>query len=53
MKGENPIEYIDIPDDGLLLYPDEIYLGLTNEWTETNNLVPMISGRSSLRRKRK
>ena len=50
MKGENPIEYIDIPDDGLLLYPDEIYLGLTNEWTETNNLVPMISGRSSLGR---
>ena len=34
----------------MILYPDQIYVGRTNEWTETNSLIPMISGRSSLGR---
>ncbi len=50
MKKENPIESVVIDESGLILYPDKIYLGRTNEWTETQKLVPMMSGRSSLGR---
>lgn len=50
LKGENEVETIIIPEDGLILYPNQIYLGRTNEWTQTENLIPMISGRSSLGR---
>ncbi len=50
LKKENPIKYIDIGEEGVILYPDRIYVGRSNEWTETNNLIPMISGRSSLGR---
>lgn len=50
MKKENQMERKEIEPEGICLYPDEIYLGRTNEWTETNNLVPMMSGRSSLGR---
>lgn len=48
---DNNVDYLKIDNDnGLLLKNTEIYLGRTNEWTETNNLIPMISGRSSLGR---
>lgn len=50
MNRSNPIKHIEIGGDGIWLYPDEVYLGRTNEWTETYNLVPMMSGRSSLGR---
>lgn len=50
INKENEIEYITIPDEGMVLKPNTVYLGRTNEWTETNNLIPMISGRSSLGR---
>lgn len=50
IKEKNAIEVQQIPKDGMFLYPDEIYVARTNEWTETNNLVPMMSGRSSLGR---
>ena len=50
IKKENSIEKLQISDEGIWLYPDEIYLAQTNEWTETKNLVPMMSGRSSLGR---
>ncbi len=50
MKKENPIQKIKIGEEGIWFYPGEIYLGRTNEWTETNNLIPMISGRSSMAR---
>jgi len=49
-KKENPIKYMQIGAEGMWFYPDEVYLGRTNEWTETNNLIPMMSGRSSLGR---
>lgn len=49
IKKENAIKNMEI-NDGMWLYPDEVYLGRTNEWTETRNLVPMMSGRSSLGR---
>lgn len=50
MKLENKTEEITIPDQGLILVPGKLYLGQTNEYTETHNLVPAISGRSSIGR---
>jgi len=41
---------IEIPKHGLLLHPDILYLGSTNEHTETYNIVPKIDGRSSVGR---
>lgn len=41
---------IEIPKHGLVLQPNILYLGSTNEYTETYNLVPKIDGRSSIGR---
>ncbi len=50
MKRENEVEKIDIPEDGIVLEPHRLYLGRTVEYTETQNLVPMLEGRSSVGR---
>lgn len=50
MKKENKAKLITIPEEGLLLTPGKLYLGRTNEHTETKNLVPMLEGRSSIGR---
>jgi len=50
LKKKNKIEYLKIGENGIILYPDTVYVAKTNEWTETYNLVPMLSGRSSLGR---
>jgi len=50
MNKENTISKIIIPEEGLLLKKDKLYLGRTLEYTETNNLVPMLEGRSSIGR---
>lgn len=50
IKANNPIEIVKIGDDGYEFKKGELYLARTNEWTETHNLIPMISGRSSLGR---
>jgi dCTP deaminase len=50
MRKSNRTERIRIPDDGLVLTPNQLYLGRTVERTETHNLVPMIEGRSSIGR---
>ncbi len=50
MKRENKAQLITIPDEGLLLEPNTLYLGRTVEYTETRNLVPMLEGRSSIGR---
>lgn len=49
-KVKNPVKNIIIPDGGLVLLPGVLYLGSTNEYTETHNLVPCLNGRSSLGR---
>ncbi|MGG7187036.1 dCTP deaminase, partial [Clostridium butyricum] len=36
-----------IRDDGLLLDPGNLYLGSTNDFTQTEKFVPMLEGRSS------
>ncbi|WP_105617959.1 dCTP deaminase [Vallitalea okinawensis] len=50
MKKPNPTKKIVIPKEGLVLEPGKLYLGRTKEFTETNNLVPMLEGRSSIGR---
>lgn len=50
MKQANRTRRLLIPDDGLVLNPNQLYLGRTAEYTETRNLVPMIEGRSSIGR---
>jgi dCTP deaminase len=50
MKENNPTTEIIIPEDGLIIYPGRLYLGRTNEYTKTENLLPMLEGRSSVGR---
>ena len=46
----NPTEEVIIPETGLVVNPGDFYLGVTNEWTETEDFVPCLSGRSSVGR---
>ncbi|MCA9035066.1 MAG: dCTP deaminase [Planctomycetaceae bacterium] len=50
MKRPNRFRRIHIPPEGLILQPNQLYLGRTIEYTETRNLVPMLEGRSSIGR---
>ncbi len=50
MKTENKASKLVIPEEGLVLEKDKLYLGRTLEHTETKGLVPMLEGRSSVGR---
>lgn len=50
MKMPNATDKIIIPESGLLLEPNKLYLGRTKEYTKTDNYVPMLEGRSSIGR---
>ncbi|HBO45959.1 MAG TPA: dCTP deaminase [Planctomycetaceae bacterium] len=50
MRRANRVRRLSIPEGGLVLQPNQLYLGRTVERTETHNLVPMIEGRSSVGR---
>jgi dCTP deaminase len=50
MRANNPVRSLTIPAEGLVLEPGTLYLGRTNEYTATENLVPMLEGRSSVGR---
>ncbi len=50
MAKPNAFERRTIPAEGLLLETGKLYLGRTLEFTATQNLVPMIEGRSSVGR---
>lgn len=50
MKKQNTAHKIIIPEDGLLLKPNQLYLGRTVEYTRTDKFVPMLEGRSSIGR---
>jgi dCTP deaminase len=50
MRKENAVEEIKIPPEGLYLNPGVLYLGETEEYTETPYHVPCIEGRSSVGR---
>ncbi len=50
MTEEQHLIELKIPKAGLILDPKILYLGRTIEYTETDNLVPMLEGRSSIGR---
>ena len=50
MKKEHKTEKLELPEQCLILQLGVLYLGRTVERTETNNLVPMLEGRSSIGR---
>src|SRR5690606_12458234 len=43
----NKIEHFEIPEEGFVLQPDMLYLGVTLEYTETHAHVPFLEGKSS------
>lgn len=50
MRKSNRVRRLQIPAEGLVLNPNQLYLGRTVERTETHGFVPMIEGRSSIGR---
>lgn len=49
-KKHNEIEHFEIPEEGFVLEPGTLYLGVTEEYTETHNSVPFLEGKSSVGR---
>lgn len=49
-KKHNPIEVFEIPEEGFVLQSGMLYLGVTEEYTETHNSVPFLEGKSSVGR---
>jgi dCTP deaminase len=49
-REHNEIEYFTIPDEGYILRADMLYLGVTEEYTETHRHVPFLEGKSSVGR---
>ena len=50
MAVDNAWRTIRLSEEGYQLEPNRLYLGRTNEYTITKNLVPMLEGRSSVGR---
>lgn len=44
------VRYFEIPENGIVLEPGEIYLGSTMEYTETHKHVPVLEGKSGVGR---
>ena len=49
-KKHNKVTHIVIPQEGIILEPNRIYLGVTAEYTETHAFVPFLEGKSSIGR---
>jgi dCTP deaminase len=49
-RQHNLIRTFEIGDEGFLLQPNELYLGVTEEYTETHAHVPFLEGKSSVGR---
>ena len=49
-RKHNEIEHFEIGEDGFLLQPNTLYLGVTVEYTETHQHVPFLEGKSSIGR---
>lgn len=49
-KQHNTVNYFKIPREGLILVPSKLYLGVTEEYTETHAHVPFLEGKSSIGR---
>jgi len=46
-KKHNKIKHFEIPKNGFVLKPGQLYLGSTEEYTETHKHVPFLEGKSS------
>lgn len=49
-RKHNEIDVFDIPEEGFVLLPNNLYLGVTKEYTETHAHVPFLEGKSSVGR---
>jgi len=49
-RKHNQIRHFEIPEEGLVLEPGTLYLGVTEEYTETHHAVPFLEGKSSVGR---
>ncbi|MCC7244327.1 MAG: dCTP deaminase [Saprospiraceae bacterium] len=49
-RKHNTIEVFEIGPEGFVLQPGTLYLGVTEEYTETHNAVPFLEGKSSIGR---
>ncbi|OKL41306.1 dCTP deaminase [Pontibacter flavimaris] len=49
-RKHNQIETFEIPEEGFVLEPGKLYLGVTLEYTETHAHVPFLEGKSSVGR---
>lgn len=49
-RQHNHIEMMEIGPEGFVLQPGTLYLGVTEEYTETHNAVPFLEGKSSVGR---
>ncbi len=49
-RRPNPVREFRIPPDGFVLIPGQLYLGVTEEYTETHGFVPFLEGKSSVGR---
>lgn len=46
-KKHNEVDHFEIPEEGFVLQPNLLYLGVTLEYTETHAHVPFLEGKSS------
>ncbi len=49
-RKHNEIDHFEIPEEGFVLKPGVLYLGVTAEYTETHHAVPFLEGKSSVGR---
>lgn len=49
-REHNEIEEFIIPEEGFVLHPNTLYLGVTEEYTESHAHVPFLEGKSSVGR---
>ncbi len=49
-RKHNKIREFEIPQEGFVLLPGKLYLGVTEEYTETHAHVPFLEGKSSVGR---
>ena len=49
-REHNKVTMFEIPEEGIILKPGTVYLGVTEEYTETHRHVPFLEGKSSIGR---
>lgn len=49
-KSNNKLELFEIPLDGYVIIPGNLYLGVTEEYTETHKHIPLLKSKVSVSR---